>query len=185
MRRPTPPGAASRLLPLALLGALRSRAWPPRRPGPPPRLARRRRRRQAARGARHRSPAPRTPGDSQNVEVDPIRCWTRTSAGAVRIGEPFAYMLTCAVIETEAVQVVADESRLGITVVQMTPFEVVGGTHPDRPAQRQPAVLPVRILAADDQSGCDRPGRRPAAASTSTTGSTAGSRPTAPCRDAT
>ena len=48
----------------------------------------------------------------------------------MRIGEPFAYMLTCAVIETEAVQVVADESRLGITVVQMTPFEVVGGTHP-------------------------------------------------------
>ena len=48
----------------------------------------------------------------------------------MRIGEPFDYMLTCAVIETEAVQVVADESRLGITVVQMTPFEVVGGTHP-------------------------------------------------------
>jgi hypothetical protein len=75
-------------------------------------------------------PAPRIPGNSQNVEVDPIRCWTRTSAGAVRVGEPFAYMLTCAVIETEAVQVVADESRLGVTVVQMTPFEVVGGTHP-------------------------------------------------------
>ena len=32
-----------------------------------------------------------------NVEVDPIRCWWRTSAGAVRIGEHFDLALTCAV----------------------------------------------------------------------------------------
>lgn len=65
-----------------------------------------------------------------HVENDPIRCWSRTSAGAVRIGETFTVTLTCAVIETDLVQVVPDESKLGIAVVQMTPFEVAGGFHP-------------------------------------------------------
>ena len=48
----------------------------------------------------------------------------------MRIGETFAVVLTCAVLETEAVQVVPDESRLGSSVVPMTPFEMVGGSHP-------------------------------------------------------
>ena len=65
-----------------------------------------------------------------NVEVDPIRCWWRTSAGAVRIGEHFDLWLTCAVLETDAVQVVPDESHLGIEVAALAPFEVVGGSHP-------------------------------------------------------
>lgn len=65
-----------------------------------------------------------------NVEVDPLRCWWRTSAGAVRVGETFDMSLTCAVLENEAVQVLPDESRLGSAVIQMTPFEVVGGAHP-------------------------------------------------------
>ena len=50
--------------------------------------------------------------------------------GAVRVGEPFDLSLTCAVLENDAVQVVPDESRLGNAVIQMAPFEVVGGTHP-------------------------------------------------------
>lgn len=70
------------------------------------------------------------PGNVQSVEVDPIRCWWRTSAGAVRIGETFSVVLTCAVLQNEAVQVVPDESRLDSTVVQMAPFEVIGGAHP-------------------------------------------------------
>lgn len=65
-----------------------------------------------------------------NVENDPIRCWARTSSGAVRIGETFTVTLTCAVIETDLVQVVPDESKLGVAVMQMTPFEVAGGFHP-------------------------------------------------------
>ena len=48
-----------------------------------------------------------------NVEVDPIRCWWRTSTGAIRTGEPFDLTLTCAVLENEGVQVIPDESRLG------------------------------------------------------------------------
>ncbi len=70
------------------------------------------------------------PAGSGTVEIDPIRCWARTSAGAVRIGETFTVTLTCAVLETELVQAVPDESKLGVTVVQMNPFEVVGGNHP-------------------------------------------------------
>jgi hypothetical protein len=69
-------------------------------------------------------------GNGGNVEIDPIRCWTRSSSGAVRIGETFTVSLTCAVLETELVQVVPDESKLGVTVMQMNPFEVAGGSHP-------------------------------------------------------
>jgi hypothetical protein len=63
------------------------------------------------------------------VEVEPITCWWRTSTSAVRSGEPFDVRLTCAVIETEANKVVADFSKLDPTVVQLPPFEVLGGTH--------------------------------------------------------
>ena len=34
-------------------------------------------------------PAPTREAGTRNVEVDPIRCWWRTSAGAVRVGEQF------------------------------------------------------------------------------------------------
>ena len=63
------------------------------------------------------------------VEVEPIRCWWRTSTSAVRTGEPFNITLTCAVVETEANKVVADFSKLDPTVVTLPPFEVLGGTH--------------------------------------------------------
>jgi len=63
------------------------------------------------------------------VEVEPITCWWRTSTSAVRTGESFDLRLTCAVVETEANKVVADFSKLDPTVVQLPPFEVLGGTH--------------------------------------------------------
>ncbi len=66
---------------------------------------------------------------AQNVETDPLQCWWRTSAGAVRVGEPFTVVLTCAVLETEAATVVVDQSRLEPSVVQFAPFEVLGGSH--------------------------------------------------------
>ena len=62
--------------------------------------------------------------------VDPIRCWWQSSTGAITIGESFDVVLTCAVIETESMQVVADESRLGVASIQMAPFEILGGSHP-------------------------------------------------------
>ena len=63
------------------------------------------------------------------VEVEPIRCWWRTSAGAVRVGESFSLVLTCAVLENESTTIVPDQSRLEPTMLQMPPFEVIGGTH--------------------------------------------------------
>jgi hypothetical protein len=63
------------------------------------------------------------------VEVEPIKCWWRSSTTAVRSGEPFTLTLTCSVVETEANKVVPDFSKLDPTVVQLPPFEVVGGTH--------------------------------------------------------
>ena len=70
-----------------------------------------------------------TTARAQDVQTDPLQCWWRTSAGAVRVGEPFAVVLTCAVLETDDVTVVVDQTRLEPSVVQFAPFEVLGGTH--------------------------------------------------------
>jgi hypothetical protein len=66
---------------------------------------------------------------AQTVQTDPLQCWWRTSTGAVRIGEPFTVVLTCAVLETDEVTVVPDQTRLEPSVVQFAPFEVLGGSH--------------------------------------------------------
>ena len=66
---------------------------------------------------------------AQTVETDPLQCWWRTSAGAVRVGETFTVVLTCAVLETEDATVVVDQSKLEPSVVQFAPFEVLGGQH--------------------------------------------------------
>jgi hypothetical protein len=63
----------------------------------------------------------------ENVEADPITCWWRAGAGGVRIGEPFPVVLTCSLLRAEAVRVLADESGLDPSVVQLPPFDVVGG----------------------------------------------------------
>lgn len=65
---------------------------------------------------------------TESVEVDPVTCWWRTTATAVRAGEPFTVVLTCSLLQAEAARVVADESRLDPSVVQLPPFEVIGGT---------------------------------------------------------
>src|SRR5262249_20325857 len=62
-----------------------------------------------------------------NVEADPIRCWWRTSTSAVRVGEPFSLILTCAVVENSTTTVVPDQSRLDPASMQLPPFEVIGG----------------------------------------------------------
>ena len=66
---------------------------------------------------------------AQNVETDPLQCWWRTTTGAVRVGETLTVVLTCAVVETDDVKVVVDESRLEPSVAQFVPFEVLGGSH--------------------------------------------------------
>src|SRR3954467_13595844 len=66
---------------------------------------------------------------AQTGQTDPLQCWWRTSAGAVRVGEPFTVVLTCAVLETDAATVVVDQTRLEPSVVQFAPYEVLGGSH--------------------------------------------------------
>jgi hypothetical protein len=71
------------------------------------------------------------PASAQNVETDPIQCWWRTSTGAVRTGEAFSVVLTCAVVENDTAKVVVDQAKLEPSVVQFAPFEVVptGSSH--------------------------------------------------------
>lgn len=66
--------------------------------------------------------------ETENVSVAPIECYWRTGASAVRVGEVFTLGLTCAVLETASTTVVPDQSRLDPGVIQLQPFEVVGGT---------------------------------------------------------
>lgn len=63
---------------------------------------------------------PRTP--------EPIECWWRSDASAVRVGERFSLTLTCAVLESHSLTVLPDQSRLDPAVVQFAPFEIVDGT---------------------------------------------------------
>jgi hypothetical protein len=65
---------------------------------------------------------------TQNVEVDPVQCWWRTSTPSVRVGEQFTIDLTCSALETDAATAVIDRSRLGTAAVQFPPFEVTSGT---------------------------------------------------------
>lgn len=74
--------------------------------------------------------APPVVPDALSVDVDPIRCWWRASAGAVRTGETFSLLLTCAALETDAIRIVPDEARLAQNQLQVEPFEIVSGSHP-------------------------------------------------------
>ena len=67
---------------------------------------------------------------AQNDEIiaDPIRCWWKTDRNAVEIGEQFTLTLTCGVIETRNVTVVAKTEQLDPGAVQLAPFELVSGT---------------------------------------------------------
>jgi hypothetical protein len=62
------------------------------------------------------------------TELPPLQCWWRTDRVAVRVGEPLRLTLTCAAAETSAATVVPDWDQLQPDVVDLAPFEVVGGT---------------------------------------------------------
>lgn len=73
-----------------------------------------------------RAQAPGAP--AANVDADAVRCWWRTDKAAIRMGEPFTAVLTCAVLETASTKAVVDRSRLDHTVMALPPFDVLGGT---------------------------------------------------------
>src|SRR6478672_11422993 len=97
---------------------------------------------------------------AQTVQTDPLQCWWRTSAGAVRVGEPFTVVLTCAVLETDDATVVVDQTRLEPSVVQFAPYETLGGSHGAdlRTDQRRFFQYEYRLrLIADGMFGRDVP----------------------------
>ena len=67
-------------------------------------------------------------GAAQNVEVEPVTCWWRTTTSSIRMGEPFELLLTCSALESEAAKAVIDRARLGSASVQFPPYEVMGGS---------------------------------------------------------
>jgi hypothetical protein len=67
--------------------------------------------------------------DHEGIATEPMRCWWRTSAAAVRVGEVFSVVLTCSVVQTEAFTVVPSQTELEPSAMQLTPFEVIGGAH--------------------------------------------------------
>jgi hypothetical protein len=72
---------------------------------------------------------PTNPANPTNLTspTNPIECWWKTDRNAVRIGERFALTLTCAVIDTDRVKVVVDESGFAPTALHLVPFEIVEG----------------------------------------------------------
>jgi hypothetical protein len=65
--------------------------------------------------------------DPAEAVLPPIECWWKTDRSAVRVGETFLLTLTCAVLDTERVKVVVDESGLAPSALHLTPFDIVGG----------------------------------------------------------
>jgi len=62
-------------------------------------------------------------------DAEPLLCWSRTTASAVRIGQRFSLVVTCGILDTQSVRVTVDETKLDPTAIQLPPFEVVGGRH--------------------------------------------------------
>jgi hypothetical protein len=65
----------------------------------------------------------------EETAAEPMRCWWRTSAAAVRVGEVFTVVLTCSVVQTDLLTAVPSQAELEPSAMQLTPFEVMGGTH--------------------------------------------------------
>lgn len=70
---------------------------------------------------------PASPANPAEAVVPPIECWWKTDRSAVRVGENFTLTMTCAVLDTERVKVVVDESGLAPSSLHLVPFDIVGG----------------------------------------------------------
>jgi hypothetical protein len=70
---------------------------------------------------------PTNPTNPTEIVSPPIECWWKTDRNAVRVGENFQLTLTCALLDTERVKVIVDESSLAPSALHLTPFEIVGG----------------------------------------------------------
>lgn len=97
--------------------------------------------------------AAQAPSPPHEVEVPPVECWWKADPGAVRLGERFSLVLTCALLQTAHVRVDVDESRLAPTSLRLPPFEVIEGER-FRDVEREPWRFlqyryAVRVLGED------------------------------------
>jgi hypothetical protein len=98
--------------------------------------------------------------DTQDVEVDPVTCWWRSSASSVRVGQPFSVVLTCSALETDAARAVIDRGRLAAAAVQLPPYEVTGGSQSDDVVTASRRFFQYEYalrLLGDDVFGADVP----------------------------
>jgi len=72
-------------------------------------------------------PAAPLPPKAGEVASDPIRCWWKADRTAVRVGERFGLVLTCAVIKAGPITVEPVLNQLEPGALSLTPFEVVSG----------------------------------------------------------
>ena len=68
---------------------------------------------------------------AQQSEPEQIKCWWKTDKTAVQVAEQFTLTLTCGVNEARGSKVIPKMELLDPGAVQLSPFEVVGGTRHD------------------------------------------------------
>jgi hypothetical protein len=78
------------------------------------------------------STAALAPDGVAGASDEPLECWWRTTVSAIRVGEPFGLVLTCAAVQTDSLTVAVDRGRLDAKAIELPPFEVLSGrTAPD------------------------------------------------------
>lgn len=65
--------------------------------------------------------------EDPGTELAPLQCWWRTDRIAIYVGQHLQLTLTCATAETPAATAMPDWDPLQPEVVDLAPFEVVGG----------------------------------------------------------
>ena len=59
---------------------------------------------------------------------DPLQCWWRTSVPMVHVGETLSVVLTCSLVDSPTLSVVADEGKLAPEAISLAPFEILDGS---------------------------------------------------------
>ena len=63
----------------------------------------------------------------EEVQLDALQCWRDIAVQSTIIGEPFAMLVTCAVVETDTATTVPNEVALAPETIDVSPFEVIEG----------------------------------------------------------
>jgi hypothetical protein len=77
------------------------------------------------------APLPVVAQPDDATPVDAMRCWRRVDRNAVFVGERLEMTVTCSVVETDAARTLPDQAALEPETIDVAPFEVLGGEHPE------------------------------------------------------